>query len=599
MNKKIVNSSFLVLLGLALLAPTLFSACGGGGGGAGGGSTPAASQPRLSGTVASGGPISGVTVTVLDTLGNTWTATTGINGVYSIDTATFTAPFLVLATTNTGTKLYSVSADANAASTVNVTPLTDLIIRSWYDAQTVSIDDAFAAPGANPPPAPSALAVINSVVKNTVQLWLNDAGVSTSGFNLISTPFTATHSGFDDVLDQTTCNPVTGDLLISNGSITQTSKLTAAAGSMNIVTTTTNTLGQESTSSIGTIVPYTAPQQAALDGLTTAFNNFAAAVNLKSSGTLTTSDLLPFLETGGLWSGYTSTQWAGQVAYSFSGNTVSFSGIAIKSLVTHTADVIFQLSQSSGGQTRTQPNELYFSDMSGNWLLSGDQSIANVEVRAAEVRNQGSATGTNLVLEVHVDAPRSSPTVTSLDSVAITGGPWLTPTSLAYNGQSVAPWDSTLTSDAFEISVQNPAISGGDVFLVDVALSSDPSTTVTYTRVLNAITNEPISITNLAGSNLTLNAHPGTPLTVNWTLPKTFAISMIRLGTVAYTGAPGDPGTFKCDDGGEQVVLGITSTSGVVTIPATCHGNATLQAEIYLQVFGINGELTQVYYTYN
>jgi hypothetical protein len=49
------------------------------------------------------------------------------------------------------------------------------------------------------------------------------------------------------------------------------------------------------------------------------------------------------------------------------------------------------------------------------------------------------------------------------------------------------------------------------------------------------------------------------------------------------------------------VVLGITSTTAQVTIPATCgtqNPNTTVQAEIYLQVYGINGELSQVYYTF-
>jgi hypothetical protein len=61
---------------------------------------------------------------------------------------------------------------------------------------------------------------------------------------------------------------------------------------------------------------------------------------------------------------------------------------------------------------------------------------------------------------------------------------------------------------------------------------------------------------------------------------------------------PDAPTTIKCDDAGQQAVLGITSTTAQVTIPAMCNGQTTVQAEIYLQVYGINGELTQVYYTY-
>jgi hypothetical protein len=383
---------------------------------------------------------------------------------------------------------------------------------------------------------------------------------------------------------------------ISGGGVTQSSVVTAGTGSVNIVTTTTGTSGT-STSSNGTVVPVQTAEQTALDDITTAFTNFADAVNSKSTSTLTAGDLLPFMDPNGLWSGGTGTLWAQQAAYAFAGKTISFSGIAIKSLdsTAGTADTIFQLSQSQGGQTSTSPNELFFKKVNNAWLLSGDQRIANVEVRANMVTSQGSGTGTQLVLEVNVDAPRSSPTATSLSSVTISGGPWNS-NALSYNGQNAAPWDNTLTFDSFGINAFNPSISGGQVFTIVVTPTSGPS--VTYTQAVNAITTEAISITNLTGSSVTTDAHPGTPLTVNWTLPKTFAISQVRVGTVAYTGVPNAPSTVKCDDMGEQAVLGTTATTAQVTIPATCSSQATAQAEIYLQVYGINGELTTVYYTY-
>jgi hypothetical protein len=184
--------------------------------------------------------------------------------------------------------------------------------------------------------------------------------------------------------------------------------------------------------------------------------------------------------------------------------------------------------------------------------------------------------------------------VTSLSSVSISGGPW-SATALSYNGQNVATWDSTLTSDEFGIYAVNPSVSGGQAFTVVVTPTSGSA--ATYTQTLNAITTEPIMITNLTGGTIA-DAHVGTPMTVNWTLPSTFAISQIRIGTVAYTGQPNNSSTFKCDDQGVQVVLGTTATTAQITIPATCHSQPTVQAEIYLQVYGINSELTQVYYQY-
>ncbi len=42
----------------------------------------------------------------------------------------------------------------------------------------------------------------------------------------------------------------------------------------------------------------------------------------------------------------------------------------------------------------------------------------------------------------------------------------------------------------------------------------------------------------------------------------------------------------------------IGTTTANVTILPTCNSLTTVQAEIYVQVYGINGELTQVYYTF-
>jgi hypothetical protein len=551
--------------------------------------------------VASGGPLVGALITLKDgATGTIRTATADSNGAYSIDTTGLTPPFLLLATDGSNT-FYSVSADADTASTVNITPLTDLIIRTWYDVQGVPIDTAFANPVANPPPSPTVVAVISSVVKNLVQLWLNAAGVATDSFNLISTPFTANGTGIDHVLDNTSVDTSTGSVIISIGSVTQNSILTAGTGSMIVVTTTTGS-GGDSSSTGGTVVPVATAEQSALAGITTAVNNFAAAVNLKSSGTLTASDILPFLDPNGLWGGLDRAQAAKQIAFFFDGTSISFSNIAIKSLpTTTTAETVFKLSQSAGGQTNSEPIDFFFTKPSTTWFMSGDDRIAEVEVRALMVRNLGSGAsgGTNLSLEVNVNAPRSSPSITSLTSAVITGGPWTSQT-LSYNGQNVASWDPTVLTDSYSAYTFNPTISGGELFTISLTPTGGP--TVTYTQTLNAITTEPITIVSGLTGTTIADAHVGSAQTVTWTLPKTFAISMIRLGTVAQTGPPNDPATLKCDDSGSQNVLGIDQTSASVTIPAHCpigSSNPTLAAEIYLQVFGINGELTSVYYTYD
>jgi len=584
-----------------ILLSVLFVGCGGGGGGA----APApAPKPKLSGTVASGGALVNATITLKDSLGTSVTATTDGNGNYSIDTTGLTPPFLLLATKSSNS-FYSVSADANTLSTVNITPLTDLIIRTWYQVQGGTVETAFTDPtlAGNEPPTPTVVAVISSIVKNVVQLWLNAAGVSTDNLNLISTPFSANGLGLDKVLDQTTVNPATGQILITSGTVTQDTLLSAGTGSMTVVTSTTGTGSDTSSSTNGTVVPVATAEQSALDGITAAINNFAAAVNLKSSGTLAASDIRPFLDPNGLWGGLNLDQTAKQIAYFFDGTSIAFSDISIKALPSATsAEAVFKLAQSVGSQTNTEPIDFFFTKPSTTWFMSGDNQIAEVEVRALMVKNMGSGAsgGTNLSLEVNVNAPRSVPTTTSLTSAIISGGPWSANT-LSYNGQNVASWDGTTLTDSYSIYTFNPTgIKGGDLFTISLTPTGGP--TVTYTKVLNAITTEPITIVSGLTGTTIATANLGSPQTVTWTLPKTFPISMVRLGTVAQTGPPNDPLTVKCDDSGSQNVLGITATSATVTIPATCPkigGAATLAAEIYLQVFGINGELTSVYYTYS
>ena len=83
---------------------------------------------------------------------------------------------LVQVAIGAGSNLYSVSADSLVSTTINVTPLTDIITRSWYNAQGVSTDAAFAAPVTYPAPNSTAVQDIQTTVQNVVGLWLTNAG---------------------------------------------------------------------------------------------------------------------------------------------------------------------------------------------------------------------------------------------------------------------------------------------------------------------------------------------------------------------------------------------------------------------------------------
>ncbi|MBV8466298.1 MAG: hypothetical protein JO218_10170, partial [Burkholderiales bacterium] len=87
------------------------------------------------GTVATGKPLVGATVTIKDAKGASRKGTTVADGSYLIDTSGMTSPYLVQAVPASGSGVYSVSADTNAYTTMNVTPLTDLMVRTWYGVQ--------------------------------------------------------------------------------------------------------------------------------------------------------------------------------------------------------------------------------------------------------------------------------------------------------------------------------------------------------------------------------------------------------------------------------------------------------------------------------
>jgi hypothetical protein len=584
---RIVNSKFLIVLGIVLLSAGLvFTSCSSGGGGGG----TQGVQYNLSGTVASGSPVGGAALILKDSLGQSLSATTAANGTYSLNTAGLTPPFLIQVATNGSTTLYSVSADANP-QTVNVTPLTDVIVRSWYGVQSVSADTAFNAPASNPAPTPASVSIISTLVQNAVQLWLNQAGVTAATFNLISTPFTANGTGVDLVLDQTTVNPSTGSLVISDGTTTQTSTLTVtpATGSIGVSTTTTGPNGTSSSTNT-TVVPTQSAQQTALDAITATLNNFAAKVNTTGAA-LTVADILPYFDSGLLNDGQNRDQFAQGVVSNLAGSTISFTVLSIKNLdTTNTvADVVFMLSQSQGGQTQTETVEFFFKQVNGTWLLSGNQRYASISVDAEMRTNQGAFTGDSGP-DVNVDVQPPQGTVSG---VTISGGGIWSGATLTQSG---IVSDPSGTLDHFYIN-SGPLLAtlppAGSPFTLTLALASGGS--VSYTLPINSWTDEAISITSPTGSSL-LDANLGSPLDVSWTLPTTFPIARVKLSVLTFTGDQTLPQTIQCDTDGP--VLGITAKTAVVTVPTTCSGMPVLEVNLNLSVDGVNGEREEVIYQF-
>ena len=571
----------------------------------------------VSGTAAAGAAIVGALVTLEDSAGHSSTATTASDGSYTLSTTGFTPPFLIQVQAPSG-NLYSVSADALASTIINVHPYTDLIIRSWYSAQGVAIDTAFTNPASAPAPAPGSVQILNSAVTNLAQLWLTNAGVNTSTFNMISSPFAAgSGTGLDQVLDETTVNTGTGSVTIAAGGTTQTSAITynTSAGTMTVSTTTTNSNGtSESTNT--TVVPGQSAQQTALNGINTTMSAFINAINT-NSGQLTAAGLTPYMASDLLMDSLNQTQYAAELVTELSGLTAvsaTLQTVKCLDLVHGTADIVFNLTYT--GTPSAVPNtqtlgEFWFEGESdGTWLIGGDNRIvqinAQVEARNSEGSQTEGALGIGTFISSNMWAPVGAVTsATITDASGITGWnatPLLAGDTISETFTPTPTTQLTLNFTQFNtssnwLSLGNTVIPAGTLFTYAITPASGPA--VTYTWSSNVFTSELITITSANSTNppsASLSSYPaGLALPVTWTLPTTFPIFAVGVMGEAYNGTPGNAATTQCIVAGQTTAPAGTAfpTSGTITFPATCGGSPVVFEELHVNVIGVNGEETQ------
>jgi len=176
--------------GIAIVASLALYGCGGGG-----------NEPsgQISGTAATGAPITSANVSIKDKNGRTTTGRTGADGRYTINVSNMTAPFLLRVPSDNG-YLYSV---ATANGTTNIHPYTDLIIQNWYKAQGSDVATDFdSASGLAKIPTATEIGTIETVIRSILSANMAHDSVATS-FNLLTSDFSADSTGFDKVLDNT------------------------------------------------------------------------------------------------------------------------------------------------------------------------------------------------------------------------------------------------------------------------------------------------------------------------------------------------------------------------------------------------------------
>ena len=175
----------LLAFGLPFLAGLALTACGGSGGGSGG------TAITLPLTVATGAPVEGASVQVIDGAGATesCSGTTDAQGVINcqLSSAT-TAPFLVKAE-RSGAALYAVIPSAEVAR-ANITPISSAMARKFAADTGSTVESLVANPasmaGTSSAQAEAAVNIINSIVKIVAQ---QTAGITVT--NALTQAYTA------------------------------------------------------------------------------------------------------------------------------------------------------------------------------------------------------------------------------------------------------------------------------------------------------------------------------------------------------------------------------------------------------------------------
>lgn len=193
---------------LCLAASLIFIACGSSGGG--GGTT------TVSGIAAAGAPIVGI-VNVKGANGATASSPIEIDGSYSIDVTDLTVPYILYAEGSVNSKSIAIYSAAIAAGTINITPITDFILRNALGSQA---EDAYNN-WDTAQVSEDNLNVAENDVQNQLAPLLAGAGVP-SDVDLISIAFKADQTGLDAVLDAL-------DISYSGTTATVTNNLTGSS----------------------------------------------------------------------------------------------------------------------------------------------------------------------------------------------------------------------------------------------------------------------------------------------------------------------------------------------------------------------------------
>lgn len=381
----------------SLLATTalLVSACGGGGGSPTPAPAPApAPSTMLSGTAAAGAPIIG-SVTIKDSTtptALTKTVPIAADGKYTVDVSGLKAPYMVRADGYVGGNeyhLYSAGTSADVGGTINITPLTDLIVANIAGSVAKTYFDSGSFSGLTA----AQLTAESDALKAKLLPVLQAVGVSDS-IDLLRASFSTDHTGLDAALDVLR---VTTDTTTSVATITNI--ITQQQMTSNI-TTGTYTGALDNTIGVATGVTD-------IQAITAGFKKFTAlfATSLPSE---TNATLLSLFDSATFMDGGQNlASFLSEITTDPSVIGISFTNISIQSMDTAagTAVVAFDIILNGLVLIEDSPMRFHMIKKNGVWYMQGDQRIAHVSItpRAEyQIQNSNPATiqtGLNINIE--------------------------------------------------------------------------------------------------------------------------------------------------------------------------------------------------------
>lgn len=514
-----IFSWFIILWGLLVLA-----GCGGGGG-----DTAAAGPPAttISGTAAAGAPIIG-SVTIKDSTtptAQTKTVTIEANGKYTVDVTGLNAPYMVRADGYVGGNeyhLYSAGTSADVGGTINITPLTDLIVANIAGtvAKTYFDNGSFSGLTA------AQLTAQADDLKAKLLPVLQAIGVESS-IDLLRASFSADHTGLDaalDIIRVSTTDTTTGAATITNIITNQT-----------ISSTTTEVL----TDTTGVATGVT-DIQAISAGFQRFSDLFATSLPSEDNPTL----LALFDSATFMQEGQTLASFLSEITTDESMIGISLTNISIQSMDTAAGTAVVAFDVILNGKVANDgPKPFHMiKKADGKWYMQGDQYIAHVKVEPrAEYRleNTNPATiKTGLSLNIEDRGGKG------ITSAVVTGA------GLPSGGVTLI---NNIATHYFEIQGQN----GGNLYsMTDTAIGAIADTGEIYTvklyigTTLAATYTEKLKKRPYLNTELTaamfptitaptvdqMRAFTGGSSTVSWTLPAGLDNDWLSVGLNDNTG---------------------------------------------------------------